>query len=817
MSETRCTHCNLPVPAGLVVEGAEHQFCCNGCRTVHEIIHQHGLEQFYRVARTTGETPWKANPSGRSFEDFDDPAFLDLYSRPAGDGLLQVELYLENVHCAACVWLVERVTLAIPGMQEARLDVRRSQATVVWDPSRVRLSAAARFLDQLGYTPHPYRGVQVREMRREEDRKLLLRIGVAGAVAANVMLIAVALYGGFFEGMEHQYESFFRWVSLLAMLPAMGFSAQVFFQGAWAALRSRRLHMDLPVSIGLLAGFASGVVNTVRASGDIYFDSLATLILLLLGGRWLERRRQRESADAAELLYSLAPAGARRIEFTPEGESIREVPVEALKRGDLVEVRAGDLLPVDGIVAAGTSELNLSLLTGESRPEAVGPGQPVHAGTTNLLSPLRVRVEATGEETRVGRLMQVVEEAAGRRAPIVRMADRIAGWFTAAVVLAALGTFALWLWLDPAHAVNHTVALLIVSCPCALGLATPLAVSVAVGRAARAGILVKGGDVMEALSKPGLLLLDKTGTLTLGRVAVARLWGDESLLGPAAALERRVHHPVAQALVEAHAARAGGMADSFQVDELRQDLGGGIRGVVDGQSIWVGSPAWMAGQGADGLPDPVRRWVEQVVEEGLSPVVLARDGLPAAVAGLGDSLRPDARATVERLRQRGWRLGILSGDHPRIVERVADELGLPREDCRGGVLPEEKLATVEAAAARGVVVMVGDGVNDAAALSAATVGVSVHGGAEASLAAADVFLTKPGLAAVADLVDGARRTVTVIRRNLAFSVCYNLLGAGLAIAGHIDPLVAALLMPLSSITVVTSSFRSRTFQPSRLG
>ena len=814
-SHTTCSHCRLPVPAGLVEEGAPRQFCCGGCRTVYELIHVHGLDQYYRVADATGETPWKANPSGRSYEDFDDPAFLDLYARPMVGGLQQVELYLEGVHCAACVWLVEKVPLAIPGVVEARLDVRRSQATLVWNPARTRLGDAARFLDQLGYPPHPYRGVQVRDMRREEDRRLLLKIGVAGAVAANVMLIAVALYGGFFEGMEAQYERFFRWVSLVTTLPAMIFSASVFYKGAWASLRHQRLHMDLPVSLGLLAGFISGVVNTVRASGDIYFDSLATLILLLLGGRWLERRRQRESADAAELLYSLAPATARRVDATPEGDLVREVPVEALKAQDVVEVRAGDVVPVDGIVLGGASELDLSLLTGESLPVAVVAGDPVHAGTTNVLSPLRVRVEATGEATRVGRLMQVVEEAAGRRAPIVRLADRIALWFTAAVILVAAGTFLLWMKLDPAQAVTHTVALLIVTCPCALGLATPLAVSVAVGRAAKAGILVKGGDVVEALSKPGQLLLDKTGTLTQGRSSVRRVMGDEDALLAAAALEAQVQHPVARALVEAGGARARGLGlDGLPpcvVDELRQDLGGGIRGRVDGVAWQVGSPAWLQGQGVP-LTLGTSRWVDGLVEEGLSPVAMVRQGEVVAVAGLGDALRADAAATVRHLQSKGWRVGVLSGDHPQIVARTARELGLEPLACRGGMLPEEKLAVVEAAAAQGTVVMVGDGVNDAAALSAATVGVSVHGGAEASLVAADVFLTTPGLGAVAHLVDGAARTVGVIRRNLFFSICYNLLGAGLAIAGAINPLVAALLMPLSSITVVTSSFRSRTFQ-----
>jgi len=813
--DTHCSHCRLPVPAGLVEPGAEHQFCCSGCRTVYDVIHVHGLDQYYRVASATGETPWKANPSGRSYEDFDDPAFLDLYARPLGGGLQQVELYLEGVHCAACVWLVEKVPLAIPGVVDARLDVRRSQATLLWNPAQARLSQAARFLDQLGYAPHPYRGVQVREMRRDEDRRLLLKIGVAGAVAANVMLIAVALYGGFFEGMEAQYESFFRWVSLFTTLPAMIFSASVFYKGAWASLRNKGLHMDLPVSLGLLAGFISGVVNTVRASGDIYFDSLATLILLLLGGRWLERRRQRESADAAELLYSLAPSVARRVDVSPEGEVVREVPAEALKVLDVVEVRAGDIVPVDGIVLVGRSELDLSLLTGESLPVAVGEGDPVHAGTTNVLSPLRVRVEATGEQTRVGRLMQVVEEAAGRRAPLVRLADRIALWFTAAVILVATGTFALWMWLDPSQAVTHTVALLIVTCPCALGLATPLAVSVAVGRAARAGILVKGGDVVEALSKPGLLLLDKTGTLTEGRSAVRRVLGDEQALLAAAALERQVQHPVARALVgaaEAYALRMGQeIPTPAAVRDLRQELGGGIHGVVDGLEWAVGSPAWLASVLGKALPEEAQRWVDEVVVEGLSPVALARNGEVLAMVGLGDALRADALATLRHLQQRGWQVGILSGDHASIVARTGRELGLAPEACRGGMLPEEKLAAVEEAVALGTVVMVGDGVNDAAALSAATVGVSVHGGAEASLVAADVFLTRPGLQAVAHLVDGAARTVGVIRRNLVFSICYNLLGAGLAIAGTINPLVAALLMPLSSITVVTSSFRGRTF------
>ncbi len=354
---------------------------------------------------------------------------------------------------------------------------------------------------------------------------------------------------------------------------------------------------------------------------------------------------------------------------------------------------------------------------------------------------------------------------------------------------------------------NHTVALLIVTCPCALGLATPLAVSVAVGRAARSGILVKGGDVVEALSHPGRLILDKTGTVTEGRTSLLQHFGDTRAIALAARLEEHSQHPFALALDEW--ARAEEHLIEGHCNDVIQELGGGIRGQVNGHSLMVGSPAWIAQAGythseADG-------WVAHLLDEGLSPVLIVMDGSIAAALGFGDRLRPESREVIQRLKARGWKIGMLSGDHPAVVASVARELGLDDSSCRGGVLPEEKLAAVEAAALEGTVVMVGDGVNDAAALSAASVGISVHGGAEASLAAADVFLTRPGLGGLMELMDGSRRTVRVIRRNLVFSLCYNLLGAGLCIAGLINPLLAAVLMPLSSLTVVSSSFRSRTF------
>jgi len=796
-----CDHCGLPVPTGRIEPGADRQFCCSGCRLAWDVIHDHGLDRYYelRSGLETDEQP--ARTTGAGYEEFDDPTFAELYVRRSADGLASVELYLEGVHCAACVWLVERVPVVIDGVAECRLDIGRSLAVVRWDPDAVPLSSIARFLDRIGYPPHPFRGVDVRDLERREDRSLLIRIAVAGAIAGNVMLLAFALYGGHFHGISDEFRTLFRWLSLALATPSVLWCAAPFHRGAWGSLRTRRLHMDVPISIGVLVAFTWGIVTTVRGSGEIYFDSVTVLIFLLLAGRFVQRRQQRSAARATEMMFSLTPTRARRL----EDGTVREVAVSALKVGDLVEVRAGDSIPADGVVRSGTAELDLSLLTGESRPVTVSPGEPVHAGTVNLSSPLHVEVRTTGEDTRVGRLMRMVEEAAHRRAPVVLLADRISAWFVVAVLVLATGTAAVWAWLDPAHAVDHAVALLIVSCPCALGLATPLAVSAAIGRAARAEILVKGGDALEVLARPGRMILDKTGTLTEGRMTLERWIGDDAVQPLVAAIESRSSHPTARALVESL-----GAAPGLEVSDVRQVPGRGVVGRCDGHDIVVGSAVFVADHAE--VSGELTAAAHAAASDGLSPVLVAVDGHTVAVAGMGDPLRPETPATIAALARDGWRLEVLSGDHPDVVRAVTARAGVDPAAAHGAVPPEDKADRVAAAALDGTVVMVGDGVNDAAALAAATVGVAVHGGAEAALAAADVFLARPGIDGLADLVEGARRTLAVIRRNLVFSLTYNVVAVSLAITGHMHPLLAAVLMPLSSITVVVSSYRARTFE-----
>ena len=806
-AEVRCIHCGLPVPRGLIEPDADEQFCCNGCRTVYQMIHGCGLDRFYRLREDADYDKTAARTTDHRYAEFDDPAFVERYQQQLDSTESRaVELYLEGIHCAACVWLVEKLPQVVPGVVEARLDLRRSLVRIRWNDEEVKLSRIARTLDSLGYPPHPARDGASRALRRQEDRRFLIRLGVAGACAGNVMTLAFALYGGVFTGIEAQYSDLFRWTSMGFGVISLAWPGSLFFRGAWAALRTRTAHLDLPIALALSVGGTAGVVNAIRGQGEIYFDSLTMLVFLLLLGRWIQRRQQRWSADAVELLFSLVPTSARRME---DGE-IRDVPIEAVAPGDLLEVRAGDSVPSDGTVVEGCSTVDQSLLTGESHPVPVAEEDTMHAGTVNVAARLIIRVDSVGSETRVGKLMELVEECSRRRAPIVQFADRVAGWFVLIVLCLAVLTFGIWLWLDPPRAIDHAVALLIVTCPCALGLATPLAVTVALGRAARRQILIKGGEVLELLAGRGLMVLDKTGTLTVGRTSLVAWHGDMSAQPYVAALERHSAHPIALALVTGIDTGTDREIDEYDVTAVEQQLAAGMAGTVDGRSIVVGTAAYLQSKNVF-IPEDFANAQAEAARTGTPHVLVGVDGCCEAVAVFDDPLREDAAASVAHLQHAGWLVSILSGDHSDVVAHVGKRLRIPPENVRGEATPEDKVAYVESAAREGRVVMVGDGVNDAAALSAATVGIAVHGGAEASLVAADVYLNRPGLSAIVELLGASRTTLRTIHRSLAISLAYNTIAASLAIAGLIGPLVAAILMPISSFTVLALAFFSPTF------
>jgi Cu2+-exporting ATPase len=795
-----CAHCGLPVaPAG--VTGLAPFFCCAGCRSVYEIVHAAGLTGYYAYQEQGTAVPARPSSAGRKYQELDDASFQAQHCRSEPGGGKSVELLLEGVHCSACVWLVERVGRVVPGVTSSRLDMSRNVVALTWDDTRTQLSAIARGLESLGYPAHALSEAAT-ALTKIRDRDLLLRLGCAGAAAGNVMLMAFALYSGAFSGMEASYQALFRWSSLAIATPTVFWAGAVFLRGGWAALRTRTPHMDLPISVGILAGYAGGAVNTLTGRGEIYFDSLCTLIFLLLVGRYLQHGHHRRSTSRSELLLALAPQTAH----LSEGESERDVPAGSVAPQATVRVGAGERVPVDGVVARGSGSIDTSLLSGEPMPADVQVGDRVYAGTTCQSGELWLRVESAGAATRLGRLMATVETTQRQRAPIVRLADRVAGYFVIAILIVAALTFGVWLRVDAVHAVDHMVALLVVTCPCALGMATPLAVSVALGRAAKRGILFKGGEFMEELAKPALIVFDKTGTLTLGQPELVAWLGDAAWQAPLRAVEAQSGHPLARSIQRAFP------ANDLPVEAVLELPKGGISAKVAGEELLVGSPTLIA-ERLGRMPAWAGKLVESHASAGRTPVIVASGGIVRAVAAFGDTVRPEARSNLQRLARLGFRFHVLSGDHQSVVDRVALELGVRIEDARGGQTPEAKLERIAELRRSGQrVIMVGDGVNDAAAMAAATVGIAVHGGAETCLRAADVFATRGGLAPIFEAVQGSRRTLSAIRRGIAISLTYNLVGIGLAVLGILSPLLAAIMMPLSSISVVSLAVRSKSFE-----
>ena len=790
-----CAHCGLVIPTG-----RDSEFCCAGCQVVSNAISELGLQRFYSLR----ETAAPAHTTSRSYDELDDVAFRRTHVDVGADGHARTALYLEDLRCAGCAWLLEGTPRCVPAVDDVRVDLGRGRVDVTWDPELVSLSTIARHFDRLGHAVHPYRGLDRDAQRRKEDRWLLIKLGVAGAAAGNIMLMAIALYAGVFHGMSNADTTFFRWMSMLVAVPALGFAATPFFRTALGALRAHRLHLDLPLSLGIVVGLGWGAANVVRGVGAVYFDSVAMLVFLLLIARWIVLRQQRRAFGVAELLLALTPSRARRLQ---RDGSIVEVPIDAVLVDDFVRVLIGDTFPIDGVIVDGCSAIDAGLLTGESRPVEVAPGIHVHAGTVNIAAPLTVRATAVGEATRVAALAATMESMSSKKAGIERLVDRIAGRFVAVVTIGAAATLLVWSIIGSLSVgAERAMSLLIVTCPCALALATPLAVSVALGRAARRGVLIKGADALERLATPGIMFIDKTGTLTEGRLAIASWFGDAQARRLATIVEAASNHPIARAFLSA---QPDGLP-STTAHDVREELGRGIIGTVDGRVVAVGAPAWIRQRA---LPSPVvEQHLQDVVARMETPIVIAVDGVEIALAGLCDPIRSDARASLATLAEQGWRIEILSGDDPRVVRNVGCALGLSAEQCIGDASPERKLEIVQAASKRGPVVMVGDGVNDAAAIAAATCGIAVSGAAEIAIEAADVFLRSQAIAEIVGTVRGAQSAIATIRSSLAISLGYNLIAGTLAVTGIVHPLLAAILMPLSSLTVLANSLGSRAFR-----
>lgn len=790
-----CAHCGLPAPEPAPAEASGDTslaFCCPGCRAAYHAISAAGLQDFYAV-RDRFDMGKDARPAvegaGDSADVFETESFIAEHTVPHDDGTVSCDIHLDGVHCAGCVWLVERMPHTLDGVHQASLNLPRARLSLRWNPDEVGLGAVARWLGRFGYAAYPLDAERTGARDRAE-RRLLVKVGVAWALAGNVMLLASALY----VGLGPEDGAIFHATRVLSGLLAFGsiwFGGREFFRRAIGSFQPwrgwQKLSIDVPISLGILVGFLHSTYAAITGVGEIWYDSIAVLIAALLTARWLQMRGRRAAGDAAERLLSVLPTRARRI---ADDGTVEEVVASSLAAGDILEVRLGDVVPADGEVVTGRSSLQRAVMTGESRPEPVAPGAAVHAGETNIGSIIKIRVTAVGESTRLGRLLEWVESSGEHKAPVVHLADKWSGIFVAAILVAAAITGVVWTMLAGADvAVHHVVALLVISCPCALGMATPLAMTVGMGRAARAGIFIKHEDALELLGRVDVALFDKTGTITEGEMEVEPGELDGETLRAVAAIERVSNHPIARAFAR--------WDNGQEVDDVEEIAGHGIVGTVGGRTFKVGSTAWL---------DAPASAVDSVVSRGLTPLVVEVDGTYSSVIGVGDALRPEAADVLNDLRGRGIETYIVSGDRPELVTAAAAALGLPQHLALGGRTPEQKLSFVEDLRAAGkVVAMVGDGVNDSGALKASDVGIAVAGGTEVNYVAADVFLTRPGLSGLTTLWNGADSVMHVVRRNLTGSLAYNVFGITFAALGLVSPLFAAVAMPMSSVSVVLSS------------
>jgi P-type Cu2+ transporter len=806
----RCAHCNAEVstPAEIVFD--HKPFCCHGCCAAYQWLTAEGLDQYYELRER-----FNAADGNRGTEvtldemsEFDSSWYAQQHIRPVAANGLKTKIYLEGIHCAACVWLLEKMPKLVPGVLSAQVSLARSTVELVWEPSKVSLSRIAVEIARLGYRPHPIRGEAKFEQRAKDLRRQLAQVGIAFACSGNSMLLAAALYLGELYGMSVEHIQLLRGASTVVGLVALLGPGWTFFKGAFSALRTKTPHIDIPVAVALAVGAASGVWNTLKGSGELYYDSLSMLVFLLLAGRYIQARQQQSAYDSLDILLQLTPRKARRIR---DGK-MELISSESLAVGDTIEVQEGESFAADGSIILGRTEVDQALLTGENLPVVVEAGDSVFAGTVNRGSAIRVRVEQVGEDSRVGKLATTIEKAAVLRTPLVQLADRLAGRFVILVLFVAVATAVYCYYYRPDAMVDRVVSLLIVACPCALGLATPMAISLALGEAARRGILIRGGDALQRLADRGIVLLDKTGTVTTGEVEVRFDDVAKEHWPVIVALERKSNHPIALALLRYGQQMTDNQHQTTDtVDQLEYRTGGGIQGSIHGERWLIGNRQFIESEGIP-LTANYRQRQDEYLSAGCSPVFVACNGRLLGTLGVGDHLRADILPVITSLKQAGWKVGLLSGDHPHIVAAVGQELKLDPNLVWGGKSPEQKQQIVrQLQQDKTSVVMVGDGVNDAVALSQADVGVAVKGGAEISLQAASVYLKNADLTALLDLSQAGRNTIRAIQRNFFASISYNIFAVGLAVVGLIHPLIAAALMPISSITVVGVTLASRVF------
>ncbi|AMN47634.1 hypothetical protein ACG33_11090 [Steroidobacter denitrificans] len=787
--------------------------CCNGCLAVAELIAGTGLGDFYRFRKTPSARP--AEMTEDVWAGFAHPDVAAQFVRHA-NGRDSVILILDGLRCSACGWLVEQILRRTPGVHEASANTTTGRAHIVWDPARANLADIMRTIAQLGYQPHALNDTDRVRLQQQEHRNALKRLAVAGFGMMQVMMFAVSVYAADLTGevMDASLLHFFRIISLLISTPVMFYAGAPIFAGAWSSLRLRTVGMDVPVSIALVLAYAASVWNTLQNHGEVYFDSVTMFVFFLTLGRFVQMSARHRTTDITDALARQLPPFAHRI----YENTVQDVPASSLSRGDVVLVRSGEILPVDGELIDAQAYLDEAMLTGESMPVLRRAGEQLTAGTLNVQDPIRIRATQIASGTVMSHIVALLRRAQAQKPAISRAADAAAARFLRYVLLGAGLTCAAWLAIDPSRAFEATLAVLVVACPCAFAIATPAAMSAATAQLARRGLLVTRPDALEALANIDIVVFDKTGTLTSAELKLTECTTTGTLdeytcRQIAASLEQASEHPLARAF--------SGIAPLGEARELRCVAGAGVEGIVQGRHYRIGSPRFIEQlrsapssqkdlyrpeDGTDPLARPDAPGENPAGKPAATTLWLGDEQQILARFQLHDAVRPDAAESVAALHEAGIDSRILSGDGEAAVASVAASCGITEFSARCS--PADKLAAVQAMQAEGRrVAMMGDGVNDAPVLAAADVSLAMGRGAALAHAGADMLLIGERMRALPEAVALSRKTLRIARQNLLWAATYNLGSLPLAALGFIPPWLAALGMSLSSIGVVLNALR----------
>ncbi|WP_084199574.1 heavy metal translocating P-type ATPase [Noviherbaspirillum autotrophicum] len=802
-----CFHCGLPVPSDatwqVVIEGAARPMCCPGCAAVAQTIVDNGLADYYSSRSGFAPTADQKSLVPPELRLYDAPEAVERFVERADDAQDSCDAVfsVDGIRCAACVWLIERRLCGVPGIEHANLNVATERLQVRWDRQRCKPSDILKAVRELGYVAYPFDPIRHGEQLQRQSKRLFRQLFIAGLSMMQVMMYAVPAYLAADGTMEADMASLMRWASLWLTVPAVFYSAMPFFKGAWSNLKARALGMDVPVALGIAAAFGGSVVATIHGQDEVYFDSVTMFIFLLLCSRYLELVARRKAASALEKLQRALPASAARLTSYPASRDTEIVPAGQLVEGDLLLVKPGEAIAADGVIVEGSTAVDLSLLTGESEPVRRTVGETVPGGSVNATQAIVVEVAKPVRESTLSTLVKLIERAGQGKPQLALWADKVAAWFVGALLVFALVIFGIWYWVDPSRAWPIAIAVLVVSCPCALSLAMPSALAAATDRLVRQGVLVVQPHVLETLHRATHVIFDKTGTLTLGKPALRHVETAGTApsawcLQAAAALEASNAHPLGAAIVEA-AARLG---ERPAAREVEYTAGQGLEGIVEGMRLRLGRAAFVSGI--------TRSPIAEHDDSSVTAVYLGGEHGLLARFELADAVRSDAREVVDYFKACGKHVILLSGDQRSVTQAVAAELGIPV--AHGEFLPEQKLDFVRRLQADGAVVtMVGDGINDAAVLRAADVSFAMGSGAALAQAHADTVLLSGRLSSVREAAQTATRTMQVIRQNLAWATLYNALAIPAAALGLLTPWLSGIGMSLSSALVVVNALRLR--------